>query len=178
MGMRCKLAALAQDTVEALRAMPSAVHELISDPAMDKQMAKLGYPVERKLSAGPKGFIDLDKSWHLIHFALSGSAWGAELPAGFLMSGEEIGEDLGYGPPRILMPEQVAEVAAFLDGVDFVDSYNDVATQLYTQKIYPVFREDDITLELFHFANAFFGELRPFMQKASAEKNAVLVAIT
>jgi hypothetical protein len=65
--------------------------------------------------------LDLDKQWHALHGVLTGTAWDTDPPCGrAVLGGVEFGEDLGYGPPRLLGATEVAEVAAELDrlGVD------------------------------------------------------------
>ncbi len=62
---------------------------------------------------------DLDKAWHGIHWLLTGSADPTgDLLSDALLGGEEVGDDLGYGAPRLLGPERVAEVADALAAVD------------------------------------------------------------
>ena len=57
--------------------------------------------------------LDIDKSWHLIHFLLTGHAWEGSGPVALaVLGGEPIGdEDVGYGPARGLNPAEVASVA-------------------------------------------------------------------
>lgn len=55
--------------------------------------------------------IDLDKTWHGIHFLLSGDVDGlTDDPLGFLLGGEPLGEDFGYGPARVFSPDEVVEI--------------------------------------------------------------------
>lgn len=63
--------------------------------------------------------VDLDKSWHCIHFLLADDPWQGPLPAAYLLAGgtEIGGVDVGYGPARALAPEQVAEFHAYLSGI-------------------------------------------------------------
>jgi hypothetical protein len=63
--------------------------------------------------------LDIDKTWHAIHFLLNDSAWEGEDPlAWVVLGGELLGtEDVGYGPARYLLPEQVKSVAAALDEI-------------------------------------------------------------
>jgi hypothetical protein len=62
---------------------------------------------------------DIDKSWRLIHFLLTGDPWQGDYPFGaVVMGGIELGqEDVGYGPARYLWPNEVREVAAAVEGV-------------------------------------------------------------
>jgi len=62
--------------------------------------------------------LRIDKSWHGIHFLLTGSARGGSPPLYYaVLGGREFGMDFGYGPARYLTPDQVKEVAAALDGI-------------------------------------------------------------
>ena len=57
--------------------------------------------------------LDIDRSWHAIHFLLNGDAWEGEPPlVNAVMGGMPIGEEeIGYGPARFLCPEEVGSVA-------------------------------------------------------------------
>jgi hypothetical protein len=67
----------------------------------------------------PPNYIDLDKAWHGIHFMLTGSADGGDEPLSLaVLGGEEVGEDMGYGPARLLTPDQVQAVSAALSALD------------------------------------------------------------
>lgn len=56
--------------------------------------------------------LALDKAWHGLHFLLTGSATDTTLPLGAaILGGQEVGEDLGYGPARYLSPAEVSTVA-------------------------------------------------------------------
>lgn len=62
--------------------------------------------------------VDLDKAWHGVHHALTGSAWepGGEL-GGVVLGGTEFGEDFGYGPSRWLSTQEVSRLAAALEAM-------------------------------------------------------------
>ena len=54
---------------------------------------------------------DLDKLWHGVHWLLTGSAEeSADGLGAVLFGGAEVGEDLGYGPARLMPPAEVAAV--------------------------------------------------------------------
>ena len=82
----------------------------------------------------------MGKTWHAIHFALTGSRLGGESPLNFLVAeGTPIGTiDVGYGPARALTSEQVRELAAALVAVDpeQLGSRLDL-TALDSEAIYP-----------------------------------------
>lgn len=92
-----------------LQALPSSVR-----PALEQL-----YPDDGS-DSGPERSLDLDKSWHLIHFLLTGVAWGGEGPiASAVLGGEELaGTDAGYGPFRYLSPAEVRATSDALAGLD------------------------------------------------------------
>jgi hypothetical protein len=68
---------------------------------------------------GGEPHLDIDKTWHIIHFLLNGQPWDGEWPLGALvMGGTEISdEDVGYGPARYLTPAEVREVSAAVNAL-------------------------------------------------------------
>lgn len=65
--------------------------------------------------AGAGEILDLHKSWHALHFLFTGTAWEGRAPADALLNGgREVGEDLGYGPARLLDAKETAAFAVFL----------------------------------------------------------------
>src|SRR5688500_1782945 len=66
--------------------------------------------------------VVLDKAWHAIHFALTGSRLGGDPPLNFLLEGTPVGDvDVGYGPARVLSSHEVRAVANALESVSTED---------------------------------------------------------
>ncbi len=90
--------------------MPSPNHlrEVLTDPSRIRQL------IHSLDQSGDS--VSLEKSWHGLHFVLTGTTWGGDPPLNFIATGgEPVGsEDVGYGPARILLPEQVAELDSAL----------------------------------------------------------------
>jgi hypothetical protein len=86
--------------VEALRANPDRIKRVL-------------YPSEEgDTVVSDDVHFDLDKAWHGIHFMLTGDVWGGELPLGFLLLGQPIGDiDVGYGPARAFDSNEVRAIA-------------------------------------------------------------------
>ena len=63
---------------------------------------------------------DLDKSWHGIHYLLTGTAWEGTEPIDFIVrGGTEVGQiDVGYGPARVFTSDHVAGIATVLGDLD------------------------------------------------------------
>jgi len=65
------------------------------------------------------GSLRLEKSWHVLHYVLSGTAEpGKSALSQALLGGREVGKDVGYGPARVLAPQQVQEIATALASVN------------------------------------------------------------
>lgn len=72
-----------------------------------------------RVSSPSAPVLDLHGSWRMLHFLFTGDAFEGALPAATLLAGgREVGEDLGYGPPRMLTLDETAAFARFLDGLD------------------------------------------------------------
>jgi hypothetical protein len=84
--------------------------QLVSDDELEKR-----YEAE----SDTRPYLDIDKSWHAIHFLLTGSAWEGEAPlANTVLGGTELGdEDVGYGVARYLTPDEVREVSEALGAI-------------------------------------------------------------
>jgi hypothetical protein len=127
----------------------------------------------------PDPELDLGKSWHAVHYLLTGSAWGlGDGAAGAaILGGTEIGEDGGYGPARLLGRDAVRAVATELDALDVETlrtRYD--ADAMATAEIYPIGWANDGA----EFDNlvVHFVELRQFYRTAADNGQAVLLAIT
>ncbi len=63
----------------------------------------------------PDDVLDLEGSWHGLHFLFTGTAWDGELPAAFLVKGgTELDDDDDENVARVLNPGQVRAIDAFL----------------------------------------------------------------
>jgi len=104
MGMYCSLVEVDEDQIDDLLADPEGVRDFIEEAEEE----------------GEAEVTDLDKSWHGIHFLLTGSAWEGEEPLCYLVKGgREIGDE--DGSARILKPEQVADWADALSTISTDD---------------------------------------------------------
>jgi hypothetical protein len=64
--------------------------------------------------------LDLQKNWHVLHYLLTGEAWGGSAPQNFLLSGTEIGDDVtGYGPARLHSAAMTQSVSKYFETLDF-----------------------------------------------------------
>ena len=117
---------------------------------------------------------ELGKSWHGIHFLLTGSEYEGEKPYCYLLSeSQEIGEDLGYGPARILTSEQANEFSACLENIDeadFKSRYDRHKQDMDKKDIYPGGWQSGNDSENFDFLFSNLTTLKEFLKKASDSK--------
>jgi hypothetical protein len=128
----------------------------------------------------PDPDLDLGKSWHALHYLLTGTAWeiGETAAGAAILGGDEIGDDGGYGPARLLRPEAVRTVAAALDvlNVQTLRTRFD-PDALAAAEIYPHgWAGGTDVFDSFIAPN--LNELRRFYRTAAANGEAVLLAIT
>jgi hypothetical protein len=96
---------LASDEVlRALLAEPVAIHDFLHS-SLEEESYDL---------------LNIEKSWHILHYLLTGTAWGGEPPLNFIVAGgETVGEeDIGYGPARAFTSAEVRAIADALDRID------------------------------------------------------------
>jgi|RhiMetdeSRZDD1v2_1073273.scaffolds.fasta_scaffold307261_2 uncharacterized protein DUF1877 len=125
-------------------------------------------------SKGTGEVLDLHKSWHGLHWLMCQSVWeGPEPYRSAIFGGEEIGEDVGYGPPRLMEPEKVEEVAralSMLSAAQLMKRYD--GKLMEREEVYPGnFTEDGSwKSEL----RRDYERLRKFYQETAAEGGGML----
>jgi hypothetical protein len=119
-----------------------------------------------------KNVLNLDKSWHALHYLLTGSAEPVDTPLGqSILGGTDIGPDLGYGPARLLPPDQVRLIATALSKVSketLVSCFDLPAMQ--TAKVYACSTESDLEL-----AQSYLARIIHFYAEAAAVGSAMLL---
>ena len=150
---------------------PEQLQSLIADPDSIEP-----FLYSEDGDAEPENHIDLDKAWHAIHFTLNGKTWEGEDPLFFaILGGEEIGEDIGYGPARYLVPQQVKAVSAALLTITpevFGAKFNH--SELAAAEIYPDIWAAE-GAESLEYVQPFYDDLRKFYMAASERGDAVLI---
>src|SRR5208337_3054685 len=140
-------------TFERLKPVADRARAMNLDPS---EQEKVRAEILKELAAAGCGFQDgpgenglnLEKSWHVLHYLLTGKAEDAPPPLGnAILGGHGIGGELGYGPARFLASDEVREVAAALATI----SKDDLAARfdldaMIAMHIYPV--RDDSELEM------------------------------
>ncbi|WP_395751684.1 YfbM family protein [Prosthecobacter sp.] len=97
------LVRIPEETRVLLHAEPEKIEELLYSDFEEERVAE-------------DDDLDIDKTWHVLHFLFTGFAWDGGFPAGFLLScGEPVGDvDVGYGPARSFTPREVKQISQFL----------------------------------------------------------------
>jgi hypothetical protein len=124
--------------------------------------------------------LDLDKTWHGLHFLLTGEAWGGEEPVCYILAaGEQIGDeeehDAGYGPARGLYVSQVKAFAEALTAIskqELSSRYN--GQQMMALEIYPRGWEEEPD-EMREWLLAGYDKLQHFVVQTAATSKALLI---
>ena len=119
--------------------------------------------------------LRLEKSWHVIHYLLTGKIDKAPPPLGnAVLGGEEIGEERDYGRVRFLTPQEVREVAEALAPIskdDLVRRF-DIEGMRAAQVIYPIRSTSEGKL-----AQHYFERLSRYYADAAGNGDAMLLWI-
>ena len=116
--------------------------------------------------------LRLEKSWHSLHYLLTGSAERVDSALGkAILGGKEIGTDLGYGPARYLEASEVREIAAALSRVSLRDLANRFNLEaMKAAKIYACRNDEELEL-----AQHYFAQLKDYYADAAKRQNPMLL---
>jgi Domain of unknown function (DUF1877) len=160
MSMLCCVLGVSPEQIRALRADPSLATEVAVGDGDVRKLGQLQEP------------LDLHKSWHMLHYLFTGSLDETRLPGAALLSGEELGEDLGYGPVRLHGEQATAEFARFLQGLDAEDlmARMDIGA-MANAGVYAVSDDDeDLREDVAHF----FPQLRDYVVQVAQKQGGLL----
>lgn len=122
-------------------------------------------------------YLDIGKAWHLIHFLLTGEVWNkVGILGNVIMGGEEIGDDVGYGPARYLNPLEVKEISDALKLVkedELKAKFN--PDEILKKEIYPFLSKCDA--EDLKYTLSYFRQLKDFYQRCADNGNIMLIYI-
>jgi Domain of unknown function (DUF1877) len=159
MGMTFDLYAASAEEARRLEADPDSIYDF--------------------LVSRPEGaHLDLHKSWHGLHFTLAGDPWEGRGPLAFLLAGgEPLGEDLGYGPFRLMGAREVLATANALDALtdEEFDKRFDIQ-QLAEAEIYPRIWDESRESLLEEYLS-YFRQLRKFVHDAARKKQSLVLLI-
>jgi hypothetical protein len=148
---------------------PIELNKLINNP---DQIEELVFNKE-----GEDDSLDIDKTWHGIHFLLTDNPWGGEEPLKFVIMGRhEIGEDIGYGPAHYLTSEDVKAISQALSNISTEELKGKFdGNKMIKADIYPSIWEDEDALE---YLMGYYEALVEYYKDAAIKGNAMLVYLT
>ncbi|MGE0128111.1 MAG: YfbM family protein [Blastocatellales bacterium] len=165
MSMICNLVEVDEDQLDDLLDDPEGILDLLDELAEEEAEE-----------------TDLDKAWHGIHFLLTGSAWEGKEPLCYLVKGgKEVGDDeFGYGPARILRPEQVANWANALSTISADHLRKRFDPEVMAKaKIYPeIWRGDSEEGDPLEYLLDYYGELRSFVEEAKNANKGIIIYLS
>lgn len=147
------------------------------DPEIRSQMEKMLFAKPRKSRKGPP-VLSLEKSWHVIHYLLSGEVWTGDLPLGkTLMGGKDFGDEsfnTGYGNPRYHDPESVKQISESLPAISELQSKYDPA-KIADAGIYG-FNKDDPDEE-WEYLSHFYLQMVDYFHDAAKRGNGMILLV-
>lgn len=207
MSMICWVQVLSPDHIAALRRTPSLASDLARVAQDDQQRGRLAVaisrmPVDKRAAAealyraseernaeartrleriGPfEPPLDLEKSWHILHYLFTGHVDASRAPGDALLTGEELGEDVGYGPARLHDDRETSEFARFLETLKAAElqqrvNYREMSRiGVYSM---PMGRDSDAEYEgeLRAEVASYFPRLRDYVVKAAKQQDGLLI---
>ena len=132
--------------------------------------------------------LSLDKSWHAIHFMLTGQVWefdaelGSVIFGGYLI-GEEDDEnfDFGYGPATYVPADEVKILAEKLKALDIEKQKADFSLSMFAGKDIYVFGDDNSFEDVDEEKDYIFENLESliqYFQDASAQEQVIIKMIS
>ena len=125
-------------------------------------------------------FLDIDKSWHGIHFLLTGSHSEGSGPLAFILQGgrEIPTDDFGYGPPHAFTATEVREINQALNRVSPDELYSKADPDQFTElDIYPGIWDSEPKEESIGYLTDYLKELQTFIKQAAASDRALIAYI-
>lgn len=126
-----------------------------------------------------KYLLDIDKTWHAIHYTLTGTQYEIEDDedvSHLILGGVPVSEeDMGYGPARLFTKEQVVLLNNALkewDETCFRQNFN--MEGMFEEEIYPLIEGQDEEEEFFSYVWPYFKWIKEFFQEAAKEEQYVL----
>jgi hypothetical protein len=205
MGMYVALASLSDATIARLHADPPLVWQIIAPDDPEAIARARGAPKRPGLLArlfgrgaaeapapeapapvvlaGDEGeILDLDKSWHGIHYLLTGTAWEGDPPLNFLViGGREVGDDeVGQGPARTYTAAETREIAGALAAVGDPELRSRFAPDAMMRlEIYPeIWDRDPAEDDTLGYLLEYLGLLRTAVATVVERGHGLLVTIT
>ena len=178
MSMIFGMVSLTPGQITSLRATPALASDVMyadQEEGSELRIAGLG-----KIEAP----LDLDKSWHILHYTFTGDIGPVGSPGDALMAGEDLGSDIsGYGPPRLLDPDGTKRFAEFLQRLDLETLQNRanreamMAAGVYALPMGPG-AETEFEIGVRREISSYFPLLRDYVLEAARKGNGLFMWLT
>ena len=122
---------------------------------------------ESSFEIDPETMLDIEKSWHGLHFLFTGTSDGGTPPACYVLKGGEDVDDEGLA--RALRPKDVKRFAEFLDEMtpETLTKRFD-ARRMMALQIYPeIWDRDPAEDDTLDWLLSYFVELKAFVRRAA-----------
>ncbi len=118
--------------------------------------------------------LDIDKSWHGIHYLLNETVWEGEgVLSEAIIGGKELDEECGYGPVRYLLKGEVKLIAEALSEVNEEEMIKRFQPKkMESLDIYPSVWEGKEDLD---YLLGNYREMVKYYQEAAEKGNAMLL---
>lgn len=142
---------------------------------MDDDMVKqLQNGAQLDISGSNENMLDIDKSWHAIHFILTGEVWDVDeenILSQIVLGGSPVNdEDMGYGPARLLSKDVVCQAADALkqwDEAYFRKNFDIFNLEAMVENhVYPVM-DNENEEDFFDYVWSYFKEVKKFFRQAA-----------
>ncbi len=152
---------------------------LAAAPEEIQQVQRGDLPVSRLIYRPNQKKLDVDKTWHAIHYLLSNKLAkdDEDILCRVVFSRPVSQEDLGMGPATFLTSDEVKQAAESLSQIQ-MEQFRQVfdLKEMLREEIYPVM-ENDVEEEFFQYVWDGFQSLRMFFQPAGRGKVCIVLFI-
>lgn len=173
-----------QMSPEQKRALETRYQALEATPTAKEARARIGAASARLAGIGPfEQALELEKSWHMLHYLFTGHVDDSNAPGNALLTGESIGDDVGYGPARLHDETATREFGSFLETVDAarlqarVNLREMTRLRIYAMPIGPG-PEAEYEGELRAVVAHYFPLLRAYVAKMSEKRGGLLTWVS
>ncbi len=152
-------------------------------PAAKEMQARVTDARAAVAALGPiEKILGLEKSWHILHYLLTGHVEPGNSPGGLLLAGEDMGEGVGYGPARLRGETATREFSRFLDGQDLEQLHARIdLKEMHDLGVYAIPHgpgpEAEYEKELREELSIYFPRLRDYVREMADKGNGLLVWI-
>lgn len=155
---------VSQRVIDDLQARPERVRAVL-------------YPSTTETAIDDDVRIDVDTSWHALHFLLAGQPGAGKPPLDFILGGMPVGDiDLGEGPARSFASAEVRKIAAALAliNTDTLRTRWNPAV-LVEHQIYPGHWDRPSKTSSFEFVAEQFDALKDFVTTTAKAEAGMIV---